>query len=57
MFWSDLFILACIYLDIYLVLLLLSISLKPLRNPFGLIAVPIAFFIVSGMVYWPTVLY
>ena len=48
MFWSDLFILACIYLDIYLALFLLSNSVNPLLNTFGLIVVPVVFFIVSG---------
>ena len=48
LFWNDLFILACIYLDIGLVFFLMDISLHPLQNFVGLIVVPIGFFVISG---------
>ena len=48
MFWSDLFILSCIYLDVYLVLALLAATYDPTLNIFGFVAIPIGFFIVSG---------
>jgi hypothetical protein len=47
-FWSDLFILSCIYLDVYLVLALAGTTVNPLLNMFIFISIPIAFFIVSG---------
>jgi hypothetical protein len=47
-FWSDLFILSCIYLDVYLVLALAGTTVNPLLNMFIFISIPIAFFTVSG---------
>ncbi len=48
MFWSESFILACIYLDVSLVIALLGASVNPLADMFGFVIIPIAFFIVSG---------
>jgi len=48
MFWSDLFILGCIYLDISLVLALLGTALHPFMDMLDFIIIPVAFFIVSG---------
>ena len=46
-FWSDLFFLSCIYLNVSLVLLLVGVSLN-LSNVFSLLVIPIAFFAVAG---------
>jgi len=48
MFWSDLFILACIYLDVSLIIALFGASVDPLADMFGYVIIPVAFFIVSG---------
>ncbi len=47
-FWYDLFILSCLYLDVNLGLLLVENSLKPFGFQFGFLVIPVAFFIVSG---------
>jgi len=47
-FWSDLFILACVYLDACLVLLLVAVWLNPSSSVFSLIFVPVGFLAVAG---------
>jgi hypothetical protein len=48
LFWYDLFILSCIYLDVILVLSLLGSSLHPFSIDFSLLVVPAAFCIIAG---------
>jgi hypothetical protein len=47
-FWSDLFILACVYLDACLVLLLVAVWVNPSSSVFSLIFVPVGFLSVAG---------
>jgi hypothetical protein len=48
LFWYDLFILSCIYLDVTLVIALLATSIHPFISMIGFLAVPVGFTIVSG---------
>lgn len=48
LFWYDLFILSCIFMDAYLILALLAYSYKPGFDMFSFLVIPVSFFVVSG---------
>jgi hypothetical protein len=51
LFWYDLFILSCIYLDVILVVALLGSSVHSFASMLSLLVVPVAFSLVSGSAF------